>query len=228
MSMNGIDVFIKNNNDMLSILISILSLIVAIVGVYFGRKAYYVAKEIFNKGIQIDKEKVLRQTSLEFVTVFFVPFSKLRAAIKPIQSKTSVEQSVLHMSELLNENRFSVNFSYFDVHKGDVWDSLDQCKGMSQSEAFNMIMEFVENAVEFDRAVDSMRNRLNKYIYCDDLNERNKRATSTMKDFFDIPRSGNKDMYDKGMKMIDELSKYESMLPDELNISKMKKELYRD
>ena len=35
-------------------------------------------------------------------------------------------------------------------------------------------------------------------------------------------------MYDKGMKMIDELSKYESMLPDELNISKMKKELYRD
>lgn len=235
--MNGLEVFIKDNNEVLSILISILSLIVALGGALFGGKTYYVTKEIFNKGIQLDKDKVLRQTGLEFVTVFFIPFSKLKTAIKPIQSKTSAEQKALHVSELLNENKFFVSFSYFDAHKGDVWDSLEHCKGVSQSEAFNMIMEFVEKAVEFNKEIEFMCKNLNGYLECKDLNEdpgcenqneRNKRATSTMEEFFDIYVGGNRDMYDRGMKMIEELSKYESMLPDVLNISEMKRELYRD
>lgn len=38
----------------------------------------------------------------------------------------------------------------------------------------------------------------------------------------------NQDMFNKGLKMIDDLSQYENKLPKELKIPEMKRKLFRD
>lgn len=155
-TIDGLETFLKNNNEVISVLIGILSIVVSLCGVYFGRKAYHVAKEIFEKGLRIDQQKVLQQISLEFVTGFFIPLSKFKTATKSILDNPCDTQSVLYVRGLIKDNRFSVQFPYFDVHKGDVWDSLNICKDMDQSEAFNTIMDFVEKARNFDRAITDL------------------------------------------------------------------------
>ncbi len=136
------------------------------------------------------------------------------------------------MRGLIRDNKFSVQFPYFDIHKGDVWDSLIICKDMEQSEAFNTIMDFVEKARNFDRAITDLSDRLNDYLTPNDspkdAEEIQRRAVSTLKDFFDTCPSVNQDMFNKGLKMIEDLSQYENKLPKELNISEMKRKLYRD
>lgn len=54
-TIDGLETFLKNNNEVISVLIGILSIVVSLCGVYFGRKAYHVAKEIFEKGLRIDQ-----------------------------------------------------------------------------------------------------------------------------------------------------------------------------
>lgn len=87
-------------------------------------------RNIFENGLRIDQQKVLQQISLEFVTGFFIPLSKFKTATKSIFDNPCNMQSVLHVRELIKDNTFSVQFPYFDVHKGDVWDSLIICKDM--------------------------------------------------------------------------------------------------
>lgn len=227
-TIDGLEIFLKNNIEVISVLIGVLSIVVSLCGVYFGRKAYHVAKEIFEKGIRIDQQKVLQQISLEFVTGFFIPLSKFKIATKSILNNFCDMQSVLYVRGLITDNRFSVQFPYFDVHKGDVWDALTICKDMDQSEAFNTIMDFVERARNFDRAITDLSDRLNDYLKPNDVAESQRSTVSTLKDFFDMCQSVNQDMYNKGMKMIDELYEYENKLPKELNISEMKRKLYRD
>lgn len=77
-TIDGLETFLKSNNEVISVLIGIFSIVVSLCGVYFGRKAYYVAKEIFEKGLRIDQQKVLQQISLEFVTGFLFHFQSLR------------------------------------------------------------------------------------------------------------------------------------------------------
>lgn len=135
---------------------------------------------------------------------------------------------ILHVRDLIKDNRFSVQFPYFDAHKGDVWDSLIICKEMDQSEAFNTIMSFVEKARNFDRAITDLYERLNNYLNPNDVAKSQTMATSTLQDFFDTHQSINQAVFNKGINMMDELSKYENKLPKELNISRMKWNLFRD
>lgn len=225
---DGLEIFLINNKEVVSIVIGVLSIVVSTCGVYFGRKAYYVAKEIFEKGLRIDQQKVLQQISLDFVTGFFIPLSKFKTATKSIVDNSCDTQSVLHVRGLIKDNTFSVQFPYFDVHKGDVWDALIICEDMEQSEAFNTIMDFVEKARSFDRAITDLYGRLNEYLNPKEEAESQKRAASTLKDFFDTCQSVNQETFNKGMKMIEELYEYENKLPKELNISEMKRKLYRD
>lgn len=227
-TIDGLETFLKNNNEVISVLIGILSIVVSLCGVYFGRKAYHVAKEIFEKGLRIDQQKVLQQISLDFVTGFFIPLSKFKIATKSILVNSCDTQSVLHVRDLIIDNTFSVQFPYFDVHKGDVWDELIICKDMEQSEAFNTIMDFVEKARSFDRAITDLYGRLNDYLNPNDAAESQRRAAFTLKDFFDTCPSVNQDMFNKGLKMIDDLSQYENKLPKELKIPEMKRKLFRD
>lgn len=227
-TIDGLEIFLKNNNEVISVLIGILSIVVSLCGVYFGRKAYHVAKEIFEKGLRIDQQKVLQQISLDFVTGFFIPLSKFKIATKSILDNSCDTQSVLHVRGLIIDNTFSVQFPYFDVHKGDVWDALIICKDMEQSEAFNTIMDFVEKARNFDRAITDLYGRLNEYLNPKDVAESQRRAAFTLKDFFDTCPSVNQDMFNKGLKMIEDLSQYENKLPKELKIPEMKRKLFRD
>ena len=190
-TIDGLETFLKNNNEVISVLIGILSIVVSLCGVYFGRKAYHVAKEIFEKGLRIDQQKVLQQISLDFVTGFFIPLSKFKIATKSILVNSCDTQSVLHVRDLIIDNTFSVQFPYFDVHKGDVWDALIICKDMEQSEAFNTIMDFVEKARSFDRAITDLYGRLNDYLNPNDAAESQRRAAFTLKDFFDTCPSVN-------------------------------------
>lgn len=227
-AIDGIETFLKNNNEVISVLIGVLNIVVSLCGVYFGRKAYHVAKEIFEKGLKIDQQKVLQQISLDFVTGFFIPLSKFKTATKSLVDNSCDTQSVLHVRGLIKDNTFSVQFPYFDVHKGDVWDALTICEDMEQSEAFNTIMDFVEKARSFDRAITDLYGRLNEYLNPKEETDSQRRAASTLKDFFDTCQSVNQETFNKGMKMIEELYEYENKLPKELNISEMKRKLYRD
>ena len=227
-TIDGIEVFLKSNSEIINVLIGILSVVVSLFGVYFGRKAYYVAKEIFEKGLRIDQQKVLQQISIEFVTGFFIPLSKFKTATKSILDKPCDTQNVLYVRSLIKDNTFSVQFPYFDVHKGDVWDSLAICKDMEQSEAFNTIADFVEKARIFDRAITDLDERLNDYLNPKNIVESQRRAASTLKDFFDMCQSVNQEMFNRGMKMIDALAQYEHKLPKDLEIPEMKRKLFRD
>ena len=109
-TIDGIEVFLKSNSEIINVLIGILSVVVSLFGVYFGRKAYYVAKEIFEKGLRIDQQKVLQQISIEFVTGFFIPLSKFKTATKSILDKPCDTQNVLYVRSLIKDNTFSVQF----------------------------------------------------------------------------------------------------------------------
>ena len=65
--LNEIGKFIIEYNEIIGTVLSVISAV-------FGILSFAVAKQIFKKGINIDKNKVLRQVSLEFVTGFFIPF----------------------------------------------------------------------------------------------------------------------------------------------------------
>lgn len=225
---NDIVLFLESNDEVISILIGVISLIVSLWGVYFGRKAYYVAKEIFEKGLRIDQQKVLQQISIEFVTGVFIPLSKFKTATKSLQDKPGDTLNVLYVRNLIKDNTFSVQFPFFDIHKGDVWDSLIICKDMEQSEAFNTIMDFIEEARKLNGAITDLNKRLDDYLNPKEAAESLQKAVSTMKDFFDMCPSVNQDMFNKGMKMIDDLSQYENKLPKELEIPEMKRKLFRD
>ncbi len=182
---------------------------------------------IYKPGISLTKQDFhLQRGSLGLQRGFSGYY--LPIATKSILDNSCDTQSVLHVRGLIIDNTFSVQFPYFDVHKGDVWDALIICKDMEQSEAFNTIMDFVEKARNFDRAITDLYGRLNDYLNPNDAAESQRRAAFTLKDFFDTCPSVNQDMFNKGLKMIDDLSQYENKLPKELKIPEMKRKLFRD
>jgi tetratricopeptide (TPR) repeat protein len=223
-----LEMFLKSNNEVITFLIGVVSILVSFLSAYYGRKAYRVAKEIFEKGLRIDRKKVLQQISLEFVTGFFIPLANFRRVMKPVLEKSYDKEKVLYIRGLIKDNAFSVRFPYFDVHKGEVWDSLIICEDMDQATAFNSIMDFAEKARNFDRAVTDLSESLNDYLYANGVEENQRRANSCMKDFFDICQSVNRDMFNQGMRMMEELAQYEYKLPKELEISDMKRKLFRN
>nr|WP_305142188.1 hypothetical protein [uncultured Acetatifactor sp.] len=155
-----VKIFIENNNLILSILISILGLILSGFSVYFGRKAYKTANDIYRDGLQIRKKEVLSHVSVEFITEFINPFSEFQISTKSVWENAYDIQNVFAAREMLKHNNFSVAFPYLDVHKGDVWDSLAVCGEDGQGKAFNNILRFVDHARRFGDAVNNVYKRL--------------------------------------------------------------------
>lgn len=226
--LSGIETFIIDHNI-------IINFVLSVIGVIFSILSYVVAKKIFDKGVQIDKKKVLRQISLEFVIGFFIPFSKFKSAICPILgSSTYGEKSVFYVINIINEYKFSVQFPYFDTHIGNLWDALDADKKGENIQAFNTILNFVKDVRRFDRAITDLYDRLDAYLMdsseskesSGDLKNRN--FSTTLEDFFNTQGIVTLDMFNKGMEMITKLSEYEKTLPKELNISEMNKVIKKD
>lgn len=221
------ETFFGNYNATLSIVIEIIGLVIAIVGVVYGRKAYLVAKEIFERGPQIDKKKVLEQLSLEFVIDFFIPLSKFKTATQDIWEGRYDQVSAIHVRDAIKGSTFSVQFPYFDEHKGEIWDSLTTNKTDDPSEEFKKIMEFVEQARNFDRIMNDLYVRLNEYIDPEKNRKRRRETNPMLKDFIETSMSVNQEIFSTGETMIGKLCEYEDSLPQVLNIANMKKNLFR-
>lgn len=229
--LNEIGKFIIEYNEIIGTVLSVISAV-------FGILSFAVAKQIFKKGINIDKNKVLRQVSLEFVTGFFIPFSKFKLATKFIRNPSKYnEHRILYVRDVIQNNKFSVQFPYFDAHEGDLWDALDVDKGEKNLDEFNIIIGFVEDARRFDRAITDLYNQLDDYLNPPkqekmDLSEYEKiierRTSSSLGDFLNTQGVVNMDMFKSGFEMVDKISEYENKLPKKLKISEMKQKLYRD
>ena len=212
------------NETVFSICVSILSILISILGVWYGREGFKVTKKIFKEGIKKDREKVLSQLSLEFVTGFIVPFSKFKIANDIIWEQSYKEQNLQTVCNWLKASTFSATFSYWDLHKGDIWDAFADYKEEEQAQAFNSIMEFVKIAGDFEKRVNNLQGMLNDY-----LKDSNSSGTfMTLEKFFLTHSDVYMDMFSKGKQMIKEVDECIEKLPKELKILEMKRKLCRD
>ena len=222
------DILNKDIN-IINMLIGVMSLILSGFAVYYGRKAYRVAQDIFEKGIQINKKKVLDEASWEFVSDFFIPLSKLYLVTKayfPIIEGRYCPQDnpVEDVYNELKSIKLPSRFSYWELHKRDIFDALDIDDGLTygktgeqhQINAFLDIFEFVDKALELQNKINAVIEFLkkNKSVERDG---RSKRVR--------LDELFNKDIYGKINYELDELfhqmetlKKYVNTLPQELNI----------
>ena len=216
--------FIENNDCLISALVGIVGLILSAFSVYFGRKAYFVAQKIFDDGLQIKKQEVLSHVSVEFITEFINPFENFLISTKSLWENSYDIQNVLTVRDTLKNNAFSVAFPYFDVHKGDIWDSLAVCGEVEQGKAFNDILRFVDKAKRFGDAVNNLYKKLDECLV--EIQELS--ANTTLNDLFQTCKQLNKDMFERGREMIKEMDVYVARLPKELKILEMQRKLYRN
>lgn len=224
--------FAEDNEFFISTLIGILGVAASCVGAYYGSKAYNVAKEIFQKGLKINAEKILSHLSLEIVMEFVKPFSEFKISTKGIWDGTLAVQNAYDVWWDLNKYAFPVAFPYFDANKGDIWDALGDCNKAEQADAFMKIVEFIEMAKRFQGGVNNLREALRKYLDKCGAEENitieknnNKMREATLSDFFMDNPYGNREMFDRGIRMMGEIEKCLEGLPKQLDIRKMRKEL---
>ena len=216
--------FIQCNNNIISIAIGIIGLVISFFGVYYGKKAYEAANKIFKEGIELDKGKVLEQISLEFVSVFFIPFHDFIRATKNMWESESYETILVeHFLGTINDHRIYINFPYYDLHKGELWSALSGCETVDQAEAFNTISKFVEKAKFFADAIGKLDEAMNKYIEENSSKSYGKRVT--VEDFLAASSESVKEMFRERNEMVKAIRVYESKLTNFLNIKDMESKL---
>ncbi|MDO4340839.1 MAG: hypothetical protein Q4C91_22620 [Eubacteriales bacterium] len=205
--------FIETNSIMISIVISLIGSLAAIFGAYYGRKAYRVAQDIFYKGIQMDTDKVLTQVGLEFTIVFIIPFQNFRNVTNGIWDDPHFDkQTVLYVKGVLEKSMFEPHFSYYEQHRGEIWDAVANCTE-GQVHSFNSLRNFVEKAKTFDRGMNDLKESLDKYLGADGIPQ-----NATMNDFFNAKTNINKGIFDRGLKLVNEIELCIKTLPAELNV----------
>lgn len=141
-------------------LLQFFSMIVSVVGVYYGRLAYLAANKIFQKGIQLDKDNVLKQISLEFVMVFWIPFWQFEDQTQEfLDKKRFMNKDILDVWETLNQIKFHINFPIFDKYKGELWDAVEDCD-VGQGQAYYKVLQFVSDAKEFEKFLNNLIEKL--------------------------------------------------------------------
>lgn len=228
--------FIKNNNDMFNLLIGVLGLVVSFLGVYYGKKAYIAANKIFQKGIQIGRKEILEQISLEFTTEFFIPFSLFKGGTKNLWIGRSMDQMrVRDIRNAIKKYKFHIRFSYYDSHKGDLWNALNQDESVKQGDAYRKISEFTEKARGFERMINDLQEMLEDYLECKNYKgpkkkiyqEQKIRYESKMTDFLSGCDDKTKRRVENREKLLEELNFYENQLSRFLSISDIKKKLHK-
>ena len=216
--------FIQYNNIIISIVIGIIGLIISFFGVYYGKKAYEAANKIFKEGIELDKGKVLEQISLEFVSVFFIPFHDFVRATKNMWESESYEKILVeHFLGTINDHRIYINFPYYDLHKGELWSALSICETVDQAKAFNTISKFVEKAKFLADGIGRLAEAMNKYI--EERPSKPYGSRVTVEDFLADSSESVKEMFRKRNELINDIHDYESKLADFLNIKDMESKL---
>lgn len=206
---------------------------VSALGVWYSYKSYKTALDIFNKGIQIDKQKILEQVSLELVINFCIPFSKFCSATEEIWDGMNVstgkidKMDISYIRTCLSNKAFSVNFPYINLHKGEIWDALKECGEMPQAEAFNLLMEFLEKTKKFDRFILDIHGRIDGYMNPKEPDLTKKRASAKVADFFAEFKEYDKAIFNEINRRINEIKKSEDELSKVLKINEMKTKLYK-
>lgn len=215
---SSINTIVDNNANWISTVTGVISVILSGFAVYYGRKAYIVAQEIFEKGISLNKEKVVDQLGLEFVVDIFIPLSKLIKNIDGCLERYEGNPPVSEIYTILKNNRLPNTFIYYDSHKSEIWYSLTICK--NQEKAFGKIRSFVYEALRFQNTLDDSISGLkrnlngsNKHIKLKDLYQR---SSNTKKRINYLRETANK------------ITDFESRLPKELGIAEKKRKIYRD
>lgn len=235
-------------------IISFFALIVAVIGVWygkkgakFGEKGYQTAEKIFKEGVQLDCDKVFAQLGLELTMNIIIPFMEFEkvADIYLYNKKGLIlEQRVSTVYDMINCIFFKVSCPYWDMHKGDVWDAFEKVQedkrkeeqngrqgdSNEASDSFQKIRDFIEKAKEFEKGIGSVSNALENY-----MNEKtsknclrknyNETKNMTMVGFFNI--GSNKHLYDEGKEKIKALKETIDLLPEELKIEDKKNKLQR-
>lgn len=202
-----------------SLIVAGISVVVTALGVYYSSKSYMVAEKIFDKGIQLDKDKILHKLSLEFVNDFFIPLSKF--LIKNdyiIESTVEYECIPILLVQGNLTNSIDATFPYFYANKGDIWEAVFEGDEKEQAKEFVEILEFVEDAERFKRLIEDLRKDICKYI------EENKNNVSkTLQDY--LKESHKEEKLRTGIELAKKFLNYEKELPPKLDIEGMKSRL---
>lgn len=216
----SIKTLVSNNANVISTLIGVISIILSSYAVYYGRKAYLVAQEIFDEGIKMTKEKVLDQLGLELVVYLFIPLTKLQKGIIT-NIRNGIEDAYVNDLYLtFKNNKLPEKFSFYESHISDIWNALSVCD--NQEEAFGNIRHLVEDA-------DKCHNDVNLAVK---ILSKNDSRYKKLKDF--NPGPGNQNHTRNSEKIKDILNdinnilKYETILPEKLGIADKKGRMYKD
>ncbi len=230
---------LKQNSAEISAAVGCIGLLISIFGVRYSYKSYKTALDIFNKGIQLDKQKILEQVSLELVINFCIPFSKFCSATEEIWDGMNVstgkidKMDISYIRTCLSNKAFSVNFPYINLHKGEIWDALKECDEMPQAKDFNLLMEFLEKAKKFDRFILDIHGQIDEYMnpkdpkLARDSELVKARASAKVKDFFDEFKEYDKTIFNEINRRINEIKQIEDELSKVLKIKEMKTKLYK-
>ncbi len=129
MEMVNIMKFINENNGWISFWIGVFGLILSIISICVGVKAYKVAKEIYRNGVKLNTDKMLAQTGLELVIGFINPLYDFQHKTDFMYERAFYDQTVFEVKNRLKKYSFRVQFPYFDLHKGDICNYLKKTCG---------------------------------------------------------------------------------------------------
>lgn len=220
--MHKVITFVQQNDY----IIGILGLVISGTGVFYGKKAYQTALDIFKKGLQIDEKKIFSQIGLEIAWGFAIPFSKFKVATKTIWENDYNKQSVIFVREILSNNKFSATFPYLEAHKGELWDALVKESMDSKSvDSFLAIMEFSESVKRLNEGIRELETCLVEY-----LNRKSgtlNYASLTLADFFREDPYVNDEMFKKGLYSVNMVEENLNNLPEELGIKEKFERLHK-
>ena len=223
---------LENDINTINTMIGTMGLILSCFAVYYGRRAYCVAQDIFEKGIQINKKKVLDEVSWEFVSDFFIPLSNLYETLSEYFPKTNgkyrpKKTAVEDVYNRLKRIKLPDRFNYWELHKRDVFDALDINEGhvhrksndQQKNKDFFDICGFVEKALELQSMINGVIRALEK-------NTTKVRDLSVKKEMlnevFDRLNTNGElsNKLDDIFNQMRILMEYENSLPEELNIKR--------
>ena len=223
---------LENEINTINTMIGVMGLILSGFAVYYGRKAYCVAQDIFEKGIQINKKKVLDEVGWEFVSDFFIPLSDLYEVVTEYFPKKNgkycpKDNTVEAVYNEFKRIKLPDRFDYWELHKRDAFDALDINEGhenrktgeQHQDKAFFDICEFVGKALELQNRINVVVDKLKKISTTERDGGSKKVRLDELFDTMDENGRISKEL-DELFNQMETLLKYENKLPKELNIKK--------
>lgn len=218
-TLTSINNIVQNYNG----IISLCGAAASVAGAFFGYKAYCTAKDIFKKGIQIDKDKTLQQLGLEFFINFIKSFDLFINDMSFIWESGDYSQNkAWELVAVLNKNNFITDFSYFEKHRGEIWIALSEISGQKskkQTEEFESICIFVEKSKKLNSGINYIRNDLQRFINSASI----KPTDITLEEYYDSLKNNEKRSFDDGIKLIKIVEKSINELPLSLKIEDIRK-----